>query len=151
VIQNLQLDAAARLVYHQEHSQPLLERMKGWLLNQMDQRLIEPNSPLGKAVKYLKKHWDGLMGFCRHEGAPLDNNAVERALKLPIQNRKNSYFFKTSHGADVGCLLMSMIKTASQAGVSPFAYLEALLLHRSVLRQSPGLWLPWNYRAQLQA
>ena len=151
VIKNLQLDAAARLVYHQEHSQPLLERMKGWLLNQMDQRLIEPNSPLGKAIKYLKNHWDGLMGFCRHEGAPLDNSAVERVLKLPIQNRKNSYFFKTGHGADVGCLLMSMIKTASQAGVSPFACLEALLQHRSVLRQAPGLWLPWNYRAQLQA
>ncbi len=150
VIRSLHLDAAARLVYHQEHSQPLLERMKEWLLNQMDQRLIEPNSPLGKAVKYMKKHWDGLMGFCRHEGAPLDNTAVERALKLPIQNRKNAYFFKTSHGADVGCLLMSMIKTASQAGVSPFAYLEALLRHRRELRQNPGLWLPWNYRAQVQ-
>jgi hypothetical protein len=151
VIRSLDLDAAARLVYHQEHSQPLLERMKEWLLNQMDQRLIEPNGPLGKAVKYLKKHWDGLMGFCRHEGAPLDNNTVERALKLPIQNRRNAYFFKTSHGADVGCLLMSMIKTASQAGVSPFAYLESLLRHRRELRQNPGLWLPWNYRAQLQA
>jgi len=150
LIKDLQLDAAARLVYHQEHSQPLLERMKGWLLNQMDQRLIEPNSPLGKAVKYMKNHWDGLMGFCRHEGAPLDNNVVERALKLPIQNRKNSYFFKTSHGADVGCLLMSMIKTASQAGVSPFDYLRALVQHRSALRQNPGLWLPWNYQAQLQ-
>ncbi len=150
VIRSLHLDAAARLVYHQEHSQPLLERMKEWLLNQMDLRLIEPNSPLGKAVKYLKKHWDGLMGFCRHEGAPLDNTAVERALKLPIQNRKNAYFFKTSHGADVGCLLMSMIKTASQAGVSPFAYLEALLRHRRELRQNPGLWLPWNYRGQVQ-
>ena len=150
MIRSLHLDAAARLVYHQEHSQPLLERMKEWLLNQMDLRLIEPNSPLGKAVKYLKKHWDGLMGFCRHEGAPLDNTAVERALKLPIQNRKNAYFFKTSHGADVGCLLMSMIKTASQAGVSPFAYLEALLRHRRELRQNPGLWLPWNYRGQVQ-
>lgn len=148
-IKDLQLDPAARLAYHQEHSQPLLERMKKWLLNQVDQQLIEPNSPLGKAVKYLKNHWDGLMGFCRHEGAPIDNNPVERALKLPIQNRKNAYFFKTSHGADVGCLLMSMIKTASQAGMSPFAYLQALLLHRSVLRQNPGLWLPWNYQAQL--
>jgi hypothetical protein len=148
-IKELQLDAAARLVYHQQHSQPLLERMKKWLLNQMDQHLIEPNSPLGKAVKYLKNHWDGLMGFCRYEGAPLENNTVERALKLAIQNRKNAYFFKTSHGADVGCLLMSMIKTASQAGVSPFAYLQALLQHRSVLRQNPGLWLPWNYQAQL--
>lgn len=150
VVKDLHLDAAARLLYHQEHSQPLLQRMKGWLLNQMDQHLIEPNSPLGKAVKYLKNHWDGLIGFCRHEGAPLDNNLVEAALKFPIQNRKAAYFFKTSHGADVGCLLMSMIKTANQAAVSPFAYLEALLRHRTELRQNPGLWLPWNYQSQLQ-
>jgi hypothetical protein len=145
----LQLDAAARLAYHQQQSQPLLERMKAWLLSQMDQQLIEPNSPLGKAVKYVKKHWEGLMGFCRHPGAPIDNNLVEQVLKFPIRNRKNAHFFKTSHGADVGCLLMSMIKTASQAGVSPFAYLQALLQHRSVLRQNPGLWLPWNYQLQL--
>jgi hypothetical protein len=46
-IQDLQLDAAARLLYHQQNSQTLLEKMKGWLLNQMDQRLIEPNSPGG--------------------------------------------------------------------------------------------------------
>jgi hypothetical protein len=149
-VKDLHLDAAARLLYHQEHSQPLLERMKGWLLNQMDQHLIEPNSPLGKAVKYLKNHWDGLIGFCQHKGAPLDNNVVEAALKLPIQNRKNAYFFKTGHGADVGCLLMSMIKTANQAAVSPFAYLEALLRHRTQLRQNPALWLPWNYQTQLQ-
>lgn len=47
--------------------------MKKWLLNQMDQQLIESNGPLGKAVNYLKKHWDGLMGFCQHEGARIDN------------------------------------------------------------------------------
>jgi transposase len=93
-IKNLDLDAAGRLAYHQEHSLPLLERMKAWLLNQMDQHFIEPNSPLGKAVKYLQKHWDGLIGFCRHQGAPIDSTEVERALKLPILNRKNSYFFK---------------------------------------------------------
>ena len=148
-VKDLQLNPVDRLIYHQEHSQPLLERMKKWLLNQMDQQLIEPNGPLGKAVHYLKNHWDGLMGFCRHEGAPIDNNIVEQVLKLPIQNRKNAYFFKTSHGADVGCLFMSMIKTASQAGVSPFLYLQALLQHRLELRQNPGLWLPWNYQAQL--
>lgn len=82
--------------------------------------------------------------------APLDNNPVERALKLPIRSRKNAYFFKTSHGADVGCLLMSMIKTASQAAVNPFTYLQTLQRHRCELRQNPGLWLPWNYRSQLQ-
>ena len=149
-IQFLEMDDAARQAYHQEHSQPLLEQMKQWLQDQQDQRLIEPNSPLGKAVQYVKTHWNGLMGFCRHPGAPLDNNFVERILKDAILVRKNSYFFKTSHGADVGSLLMSMIKTATQAGANPFSYLNALLEHRHELRRNAGLWLPWNYQSPLR-
>ena len=90
------------------------------------------------------------MGFCRHVGAPLDNNLVERILKLSILLRKNAYFFKTSHGADVGSLLMSMIKTATQSGVNPFSYLQALVEHRQLLRQNVELWLPWNYPAALR-
>jgi transposase len=90
-IRDLQLDDAARLIYHQQHSQPVLEQMKKWLQDQQDQRLIEPNSALGKAVQYLNRHWDGLMGFCRYLGAPLDNNIVERTLKDAILLRKNAY------------------------------------------------------------
>jgi transposase len=149
-ILELKLDDAGRLIYHQQHSQPVLEQMKQWLQDQQDQRLIEPNSPLGKAVQYLKTHWDGLMGFCRYPGAPLDNNVVERILKDAILVRKNAYFFKTSHGANVGSLLMSMIKTATQAGANPFSYFETLLEHRHELRRNVGLWLPWNYQSVLQ-
>ena len=149
-IQRLNLDDAARLNYHRHHSQPALEGMKQWLIDQQEQRLIEPNSPLGKAVEYVKTHWEGLMGFCRHLGAPLDNNPVERILKLPILLRKNAYFFKNSHGADVGSLLMSMIKTATQSGVNPFSYLQALLEHRHELRRNVELWLPWNYDSTLR-
>jgi transposase len=138
-----------RLEYHLEHSREPLEQVREWLGEQMRLKLIEPNGPLGKAVNYLNKHWKGLMEFCLHPGAPLDNNVVERALKLPIQSRKNAYFFKTSHGADVGCLLMSLIKTVIQAGANPFHYLETLIRHGAELRQDPGLWLPWNYREQL--
>ena len=149
-IRDLQLDDAARLVYHQQHSQPVLEQMKQWLQDQQDQRLIEPNSALGKAVQYLNRHWEGLMGFCRYPGAPLDNNIVERILKDAILLRKNAYFFKNSHGANVGSLLMSLIKTATQAGANPFSYFEALLEHRHELRRNVELWLPWNYPAVLR-
>ena len=149
-IQGLGLEDTDRLNYHQQHSQPALEQMKQWLIQQQEQRLIEPNSPLGKAVEYLKTHWDGLMGFCRHVGAPLDNNPVERILKLPILLRKNAYFFKTSHGADVGSLLMSMIKTATQSGVNPFSYLESLIEQRHELRRNVEQWLPWNYHSALR-
>jgi hypothetical protein len=90
------------------------------------------------------------MGFCRHAGAPLDNNAVERILKDVILIRKNAYFFKNSYGADVGSLLMSLIKTATQSVVNPFRYLQALVEHRQELRQNVGLWLPWNYHLALR-
>lgn len=149
-IQRLSLDDTARLHYHQQHSQPVLEQMKRWLIDQQEQRLIEPNSALGKAVEYVKTHWDGLMGFCRHVGAPLDNNVVERILKDVILIRKNAYFFKNSHGADVGSLLMSLIRTAAQSAVNPFRYLQALLEHRQQLRQNVELWLPWNYYSVLR-
>lgn len=149
-IQRLSLDDVERLKYHQQQSQPVLEEMKRWLIQQQEQRLIEPNSPLGKAVAYLKTHWERLMGFCRHAGAPLDNNIVERMLKDVILIRKNGYFFKNSHGADVGSLLLSLIKTATQSGVNPFSYFEALLEHRHELRRNVERWLPWNYHSALR-
>jgi transposase len=105
---------------------------------------------LGKAVAYLNGHWDGLMGFCRHAGAPLDNNIVERMLKDVILIRKNGYFFKNSHGADVGSLLMSTIKTATQSAVNPFSYLQSLLEHRHELRSNVERWLPWNCQPALR-
>jgi hypothetical protein len=52
-----QLSPAARLAYHQAHSRPLLDELQRWLQQQVDERLVEPNSALGKAIGYLQKHW----------------------------------------------------------------------------------------------
>ncbi|MDD8043784.1 MAG: transposase [Verrucomicrobiota bacterium] len=41
-------------------------------------------------------------------GAPIDNNASERALKKAILHRKNSMFYKTRIGARLGDLFMSI-------------------------------------------
>jgi hypothetical protein len=43
--------------------------------------------------------------------------------------------------------LMSVIKTATQSGVNPFSYLEALIEHRHELRRNVEQWLPWNYHS----
>jgi hypothetical protein len=55
--------------------------------------------------------WDRLTLFLHQAGAPLDSNIVERALKKCILHRKNSLFYKTTHGAEVGDLFMSLIHT----------------------------------------
>jgi len=61
----------------------------------------------------MPNHWEPLTLFLRVPKAPLDNNLCERALKRVILHRKNSLFFKTDHGADVGDLFMSLIHTCA--------------------------------------
>ena len=79
----------------------------------------------------------------------IDNNHVERALKMPIRTRKMAMFHKTEHGAYVAALLMGLIQTAVDNGANPVDYLTALQEHKSRVFKEPQLWLPWNYRHQL--
>jgi hypothetical protein len=72
-------------------------------------------------------------------------------LKKAILHRKNSYFFKTEHGAHVGDIFMSLIHTAELCGVQPFPYLVALLRHHEAAADDPAAWMPWNYQEALAA
>jgi transposase len=139
-----------RLLYHQTHSGPWMDQLKSWATAQLDDRKVEPNSGLGKAIAYLLRHWDKLTVFLRVPGAPLDNNLCEQALKRAILHRKNSLFYKTLNGAQVGDLFMSLIHTCRLNGVNPFDYLTELQKHAGELARNPQDWMPWNYRATLQ-
>ena len=78
-------------------------------------------------------------------GAPLDNNLVERALKLFIRQRKNSLFYKSEHSAYIASVLTSLIATCLYAGVNAVEYLVALQEHRREVFADPAAWLPWAY------
>jgi hypothetical protein len=140
-----QMSPEARLAYHQEQSQPLMDGLKRWLHKQCDDHLVEPNSSLGKAMAYLQDHWDTLTRFLHIEGAPLDNNLVERALKLFIRQRNNSLFYKSEHSAYIASVLTSLIATCVHAGVNALEYLVALQAHRAAVFADPAAWLPWTY------
>jgi transposase len=139
------LSSQQRLVYHQQHSGPVMDQLKQWLNDQLEQKRVEPNSGLGGAIGYLLKYWDRLTLFLRQPGAPLDNNICERILKRAILHRKNSLFYKTEKGAEVGDLFMSLIHTAELCGANPFDYLTQLQRHADELEQRPHDWMPWNY------
>ena len=143
------LSAKARLGYHQEYSAPVFMTLKTWLEQQTEQRLVEPNSSLGKAIAYLLEHWATLTQCLKEPGAPLDNNVAERALKLAIRQRKNSLFYATEHSAYIGSILTSVIATCVQAGVNALEYLVAIQEHRQEVFATPSAWLPWNYQAAL--
>jgi hypothetical protein len=143
------MSAAARLQYHQEHSQSVMAGLHEWMVAQTEERKVEPNSGIGEAIAYMCRHWNELTLFLRVAGAPLDNNICERALKKAILHRKNSYFFKTLNGALVGDRFMSLIHTCELNQVNPFDYLVALQRHHKAVAERPPEWLPWNYTEAL--
>ena len=139
-----------RLRFHQEHSQPVMDALYAWFETQFAEKRVEPNSGLGEAITYCLRRWARLTLFLHQAGAPLDSNLVERALKKCILHRKNSLFYKTENGAEVGDLYMSLIHTCELNGVNPFEYLIELQKHAEELAKHPADWMPWNYRQALQ-
>ena len=141
------LSAAARLAYHQAQSQPLMDELKRWLDKQIDDRLVEPNSSLGKAIGYMRRHWQTLTRFLSIPGAPMEHNVAERVLKLCIRQRKNSLFYKTPHSASMASVLTRLSATGIYAGVKAVDYLVALPAPRREVFADPAAWLPWAYAA----
>lgn len=143
------MSAEQRLAHHQEFSKPVMDGLKTWMLNQISERLVEPNSALGAAIKYMEKHWEKLTRFLSVAGAPLDNNVAERALKLAIRIRKTSMFHRTRHGAAIASILLSLIYTCILSKKNPVHYLTALQENKSRVFINPYEWLPWNYESTL--
>jgi transposase len=148
VAQKQKLSPDERLRFHQEHSRPIMNSLHGWMESQLAEKKTEPNSGLGKALQYILRHWKALTLFLRSPGVPLDNNVCERALKRAILNRKNSLFYKTLHGAQVGDLYMSLIHTCELNQANSFDYLTGLQRHAEQVQQNPAAWMPWNYHTE---
>lgn len=145
IVKEQGLSPQDRLEYHQQHSQTIMAELENWCTKQLDDKIVEPNSGLGKAITYMLNHWEKLTRFLKVAGAPLDNNLCERVLKRAILHRKNSLFYKTQRGAYVGDLFMSLIHTCQLTGVNPLDYLTWLFKNARELQKSPKCFMPWDY------
>ena len=125
------------------------KKLKAWFKVQIGDKKVEPNSGLGKAIRYMLKHWEKLTRFLKVPGAPLDNNLCERSLKKAILHRKNSLFYKTKNGAQVGDIFLSLIHTAELNGHRSLPLPHRLIRHRGEIAGRTVDWLPWNYRDTL--
>ena len=144
------MSADRRLQYHQAHSGPPMQVLHEWFDEQINDKLVEPNSGLGEAISYMRNHWQALTLFLREPGAPIDNNICERGLKKAILHRKNALFYKTQNGARVGDLYMSLIHTAELAGINAYDYLCKIQRYATHMKAQPEQWMPWNYHDTVQ-
>ncbi|MGD9729813.1 MAG: transposase [Nitrospiraceae bacterium] len=137
-----------RLAYHQKQSLPIMSELKQWMEREIEEKRVEPNSSLGKAMAYFQNHYEKLTQFCQVAGAPIDNNVAEQGLKAPAMIRKNSYFFKTSVGACVAGIILSALVSRHLNKRNVWDYLVWVLRNAAEAKRNPCAFLPWVYQEQ---
>ena len=138
------LDDEVFLIERRKQAEPILSEMKKWLAKKA-QSLV-PGSLLGKAVGYGLKQWDSLVRYLDHQALTPDNNAAENAIRPFVLGRKNWLFNGSPRGAESSCAIYSIIETAKQNGMNPYAYLHYLFSEVPKITE-PGGWqalLPQN-------
>ena len=109
----------------QERSRPVMERLRSWLTEAIPR--VPPQSLTGKALAYLDGQWPKLIRVLEDGRLPLDTNRVENAIRPFVVGRKNWLFADTVRGAQASANLYSLIETAKDNGLEPFAYLRHVL------------------------
>jgi hypothetical protein len=147
----LGLSPVDRMLYHREHSKPLMQQLKKMCEEKITSKLVEPSSRLWEPLTFVINQWDRLTRFCDVPGVPLDTNIVEQALIMPVRYLAGSFNYHTEDGAVVGDHAMSLIATARANDVEPVAYLTECLRCHEDLAKNPDQYLPWVYRERLRA
>jgi len=131
-------------------SRPVVEEFRRWLDGIAAD--ILPKSLFGTAVHYGCQQWPKLISFLEDGRIELSNNRAERSIKPFVIGRKNWLFANTPRGARASAVIYSIVETAKENELNPYAYLTHLFekLPNLECRDNDTLdkLLPWNVNLQ---
>lgn len=116
------LEPELRCAVRQERSLPLLAEFRAWLDATCAGAL--PKSPIGQAAVYARNQWQALTRYCEDGELSIDNNAAERAMKIPALGRKAWLFVASRAGGRRAAILFSLVASCKANQVEPWAYLR---------------------------
>ena len=125
------LEPKAVAELRREKSLPILEAIREYIDAEADRAL--PQSPLAQAITYARNQWAALTRYVEDGRLPIDNNAVERALRKIAVGRKNWLFAGSPAGGGRAATLYSLVESCRMQGIDPFAYLRDVLDRISTL------------------
>jgi len=100
-------------------SKPLIDEFFDW-----SERLgAMPKTPIGVAVNYALGQRKYLEAYLSDGRLEISNNRAERSIKPFVIDRKNFLFANTPRGAKASAIMFSIIETAKENNLNPFAYL----------------------------
>ena len=83
---------------------------------------MTPSLLTGKAIAYALGQWDKLLLVLEFGDLPLDTNFVENKIRPFAVGRKNWLFSQSVAGAKASATFYSLLITAKENGLEPYAY-----------------------------
>ena len=150
----VKLSPVERLVFHQQHSAPVMEAIcTSGLEAQFALHQVEPKNSGSRQSHHLLllRHWKALTAFLREmpvrRWTTMSANACKfsNALLSCIAKMLCSIALCTAPklGSDLFMSLILHLRTRLDA--NPFDYLTELQKHPTELASNPSAWMPWNY------
>jgi len=108
-----------------KESRPVMEELKGWLVENVPKVL--PESRIGKAISYALGMWRRLERYLEEGRYEIDNNWVENSIRPVAVGRKNYLFAGSHEAAQRAAMIYSMIATCKKNDVEPSEWLPDVL------------------------
>jgi hypothetical protein len=123
--------------------------LHAWLGAQLGR--VSARSTLAEAIRYVLRHWEGLVLFLDDGRVEPDTNVIERAIRPVALTRRNALFAGSDGGARHWAIVASLVASAKLNGVEPLAWLtdvlERMVSGRTKATELERL-LPWVWKAE---
>ncbi|MGH0241159.1 transposase [Sinorhizobium meliloti] len=131
--------------FRQQHSVPILNALKTWL-DEIAPKVL-PDSKLGDAVSYTLNQWEYLTRYTEDGRMPIDNNLLERDIRVFATGRKSWLFSDTADGAKASAVIYSLMLTCRASRVEPLAWLRHVLTELPQRTEDADITdlLPFNF------
>jgi len=144
------LSSENRLELRQEEARPIFEAMHEWLAEAAERtsRVILPESDFGKALQYVRNHFDPLQRYLEAPYLPIDNNETEQLMKQVAVGRKNWLFSGSIAGGERTAGMLTLASSALRNDLDVWGYVKDVLdqLLAGLTDYEP--LLPWNWAAE---
>ena len=114
------------MALRQELAAPVWAELVEWLDSEAATGAL-PKSLLGKAVGYLRNHWDSLQTYLTDGRVPLDNNDVEQLMKQVALGRKNWLFVGSVDAGQRAADFLTLVSSAVRNDLDVWAYIKGVL------------------------
>ena len=115
----------ARKQCRAEQAIPKLAEMKAWLTQTRGS--TANGGALAKAIDYSLKRWDALSRYAHTGHCPIDNNAIENAIRPIAVGKKNWLFAGSERAGKRAAAIQSLFATAKRNELDPQKWLKDVI------------------------